>query len=299
MIHFRNMSVLLMLMLMLTAACTGSYRAPVNDVEGGPRYLYDGRMHRVNAGETLYAIAWMYNADYRLLAQINDVHPPYTIHTGQMISVDTRGHSLRPPPAPPPEVRVSPAPAPARVTRAESSSTQAPTSRASQPSTPQPSTPQPSAAPTPRASPPSATPAPTPPPADTPQVASATGPVSSWLWPAKGSVIGGFSSADSGSRGLDIDGQRNDPIHAAADGEVVYAGSGLLRYGNMLIIKHNDRFLSAYAHNDSLLVSEGDHVQQGQEIARMGSTGIDKVMLHFEIRDRGQPVDPLSFLPPR
>src|SRR5690554_5491362 len=198
MIYFRHMSVLL---LMLTAACTGSYRAPVNDVEGGPRYLYDGRMHRVNAGETLYAIAWIYNEDYRLLAQINDVTPPYTIHTGQMLSVDTRGHSLRPPPAPPPEVRVSPAPAPARVSRSESSSTQAPTPRASQPS----------AAPAPRASSPSATPAPRG--AETPRVASATGPVSSWLWPAKGTVIGDFSSTGSGSRGLDIGGQRNDPIH--------------------------------------------------------------------------------------
>src|SRR5690554_5619385 len=197
MIHFRHMSVALILILILATACTGSYRAPVNDVAGGPRHLYDGRMHRVNAGETLYAIAWIYNADYRLLAQINEVTAPYTIYTGQMLSVDTRGHTLKPPPAPPPEVRVSPAPPPARVSRSANNNTPASTQGA-----------------TPSVSPPRAAPsvAPAPRPAEAPRVASGSGPIASWQWPATGTVVGRFTSANSASPGLDIGGQRNDPI---------------------------------------------------------------------------------------
>lgn len=280
MIQFRTIGVLLLLLLL--AACSGTYQAPVDDVAGGPRHLHDGRVHRVNDGETLYAIAWMYDVDYRLVAQINEITPPYTIYTGQFLSVDTRGQTLKSPPAPAPEPepeRSRPArqPRPPEVTRAPP-----PEPSASSPSAPA-SEQKPS---TPKAEAPAAS--------DDP-----TGPVSSWRWPARGELVGRFSDGDSGNRGLDIAADRGEPVHAAAAGQVVYAGSGLLRYGEMIIIKHNDRFLSAYAHNESLLVAEGDRVRQGQQIARMGSTGIDRVMLHFEIRDRGQPVNPLDFLPQR
>lgn len=275
MTHFRTITGVLLLVLL--AACSGTYRAPVDDVEGGPRHLHDGRIHRVNAGETLYAIAWMYDADYRLLAQINGITPPYTIYTDQILQVDTRGHTLRTPSAPAAE-RSGSASAP-EVSRAPS---------------PEPSPPSPS--PSPPAAPPQQEPS-TSGTEASPAPAGRTGPVSSWRWPVRGEVVGRFSDGDSGNRGLDIAGDRGEPVHAAADGQVVYAGSGLLRYGDMIIIKHNERFLSAYAHNDSLMVAEGDTVRQGQQIARMGSTGIDRVMLHFEIRDRGQPVNPLEFLP--
>ena len=100
------------------------------------------------------------------------------------------------------------------------------------------------------------------------------------------------------NKGLDIAGKKGDAVLAAADGEVVYAGSGLLRYGELLIIKHNDQYLSAYAHNDALVVREGQRVTRGQKIAELGSTGVDRDMLHFEIRLEGKPVDPLIYLPP-
>ena len=99
------------------------------------------------------------------------------------------------------------------------------------------------------------------------------------------------------NKGIDIAGQLGQPVKAAANGSVVYAGRGLLGYGDMIIIKHNETYLSAYAHNSRLLVKEGDQVKAGQTIAEMGSTGSDRVKLHFEIRRRGQPVDPLGYLP--
>jgi lipoprotein NlpD len=100
-------------------------------------------------------------------------------------------------------------------------------------------------------------------------------------------------------KGIDLDGNKGDPVKAAADGQIVYAGSGLQRYGDLIIIKHNDKFLSAYAHNDRILVQEGAFVKQGDTIAALGSSGIDRNMLHFEIRVEGTPVDPLQYLPSR
>ena len=101
------------------------------------------------------------------------------------------------------------------------------------------------------------------------------------------------------SKGIVIGGKAGDPVYAAADGRVVYAGSGLRGYGNLLIVKHNDTFLSAYAHNQTLLVKEDQVVRRGQRIADMGSTDADTVQLHFEIRRQGKPVDPMKYLPPR
>jgi lipoprotein NlpD len=121
-----------------------------------------------------------------------------------------------------------------------------------------------------------------------------------WQWPAQGSYRR-TSDTKSGSRGLDIAGARGAPVLAAADGRVVYGGSGLAHYGNLLIIKHDEHYLSAYAHNERLLVHEGDTVKAGQPVAEMGSsgTGTNTVKLHFEIRLDGEPVDPLRYLPPR
>lgn len=112
-------------------------------------------------------------------------------------------------------------------------------------------------------------------------------------------MIARFQSNDSLNKGIDIAGDLGQPVKAAASGSVVYAGRGLIGYGEMVIIKHNDTYLSAYAHNNRLLVDEGDSVRAGQTIAEMGSTGTDRVKLHFEIRQRGQPVDPLRYLPKR
>jgi lipoprotein NlpD len=116
-----------------------------------------------------------------------------------------------------------------------------------------------------------------------------------WAWPAAGPILAPFNEAT--NKGLDIGGKAGDPVYAAGDGRVVYAGNGLRGYGNLVIIKHSELFLSAYAHNQALLVKEGQVVKRGQRIAEMGSTDSDRVKLHFEIRRQGKPVDPSKWLP--
>lgn len=118
-----------------------------------------------------------------------------------------------------------------------------------------------------------------------------------WIWPAHGALIAGFSEAK--NKGLDIGGKAGDPVIAAADGRVVYAGAGLRGYGNLIILKHNNTYLTAYAHNQTLLVKEDQSVQKGQKIAEMGNSDADRVKLHFEIRRQGKPVDPARYLPAR
>ena len=118
-----------------------------------------------------------------------------------------------------------------------------------------------------------------------------------WAWPAAGPVVGTFD--ENKTKGLVIAGQQGDPVLAAAAGRVVYAGSGLRGYGNLVIVKHNATYLTAYAHNQALLVKEDEVVRRGQKIAEMGSTDADRVQLHFEIRRQGRPIDPSKLLPPR
>ena len=118
-----------------------------------------------------------------------------------------------------------------------------------------------------------------------------------FIWPASGQVLAGFDEAR--NKGLDIGGKAGDPVLAAADGRVVYSGAGLRGYGNLIILKHNNTYLTAYAHNQTLLVKEDQNVRKGQKIAEMGSTDADRVKLHFEIRRQGKPVDPSRFLPSR
>jgi lipoprotein NlpD len=118
-----------------------------------------------------------------------------------------------------------------------------------------------------------------------------------WAWPSSGPVVGGFEEGK--VKGLQIGGKPGDPVLAAADGRVVYAGAGLRGYGNLVIIKHNNTYLTAYAHNQTLLVKDDQAVRKGQKIAEMGSTDADSVRLHFEIRRQGKPIDPAKLLPPR
>lgn len=118
-----------------------------------------------------------------------------------------------------------------------------------------------------------------------------------FVWPGTGVVIAGFDEAK--NKGLDIGGKAGDPVVAAADGRVVYAGAGLRGYGNLVILKHNNTYLTAYAHNQTLLVKEDQTVRKGQKIAEMGNSDADRVKLHFEIRRQGKPVDPAKYLPPR
>ena len=118
-----------------------------------------------------------------------------------------------------------------------------------------------------------------------------------WIWPAQGALMAGFDDAK--NKGLDIAGRAGDPVIASADGRVVYAGAGLRGYGNLIILKHNNTFLTAYAHNQTLLVKEDQTVKKGQKIAEMGNSDSEKVKLHFEIRRQGKPVDPAKYLPPK
>ena len=118
-----------------------------------------------------------------------------------------------------------------------------------------------------------------------------------FIWPANGTLLAGFD--ESKNKGLDIAGKAGDPVLASADGQVVYAGAGLRGYGNLIILKHNNTFLTAYAHNQELLVKEDQKVRKGQKIAEMGKSDADRVKLHFEVRRQGKPVDPAKLLPAR
>jgi lipoprotein NlpD len=165
----------------------------------------------------------------------------------------------------------------------------------------------PATAPPPTAAPPAVAeprPAPAPAPAPAESAAAKPGPAAAavdsgvdWVWPATGKVVTGFSDT-ANLKGIDIAGKAGQPVLASAAGKVVYAGTGLRGYGKLVIVKHNADFLSAYAHNKEILVKEGQQVTKGQKIAEMGNTDSDQVKLHFEIRQRGKPVDPLRFLPP-
>ena len=139
--------------------------------------------------------------------------------------------------------------------------------------------------------------------AATPAATAASAPVANadddiaWIWPTNGGVVAGFD--DVKNKGIDIGGIAGESVVAAADGRVVYVGAGLRGYGNLIILKHNNTFLTAYAHNQTLLVKEDQSVRRGQKIAEMGSSDADRVKLHFEVRRQGKPVDPAKYLPPR
>jgi len=221
----------------------------------------------VRRGDTLFSIAFRYGWDYKALAARNNIPAPYTIHPGQTIRFDGRSGSTPT----------------AVVTQSGSTpSSSSKTTVIRRPTGAEAATvPSVASKPTPVPMPP-AGPAPT-----------------GWGWPSSGVLIGKFSSNGSLNKGIDIAGDLGQPVLAASDGTVVYAGSGLRGYGELVIIKHSDTYVSAYGHNRRLLVREGQQVKVGQTIAEMGSTGTDRVKLHFEIRRQGKPVDPLQFLPRR
>ncbi|MGP2543232.1 amidase activator ActS [Yersinia sp. 2541 StPb PI] len=120
-----------------------------------------------------------------------------------------------------------------------------------------------------------------------------------WRWPTSGQIISRYSNADGGNKGIDITAKRGQPIYASAKGRVVYVGNQLRGYGNLIMIKHGEDFITAYAHNDTMLVNNAQDVKAGQKIATMGSTGTDTIMLHFQIRYRATALDPLRYLPPQ
>jgi lipoprotein NlpD len=292
--------------------------------------------HVVVAGDTMYGVAFRHGLDHRQLADWNGVRPPYTLRPGQRLRLTppSRGPSA---PASSGAVVTSGAPdssvaastqalrdaPPARPVR-ETPAPTGPVSAAARPDYPSPPrstapaprpAPQPvqqpvqqprpaPAAPAPR--PAVATPVPTPAPAaaPAPPVMVSTGPAQTvagiaWRWPANGRVINRYVAGDAARQGVDIQGKSGQAVVAAADGDVVYSGNGLIGYGELVIIKHSNEFLSAYGHNRKRLVGEGDRVKAGQQIAEMGRSASALDLLHFEIRRAGRTVDPLAFLPRR
>ncbi len=276
-VRSRQGHLLLGLIVSLAAGCASTPPGGVqvvdrNGQQASQRQPVTSGHYVVRRGDSLYSIAFRFGWDWKALAAHNGINPPYVIYPGQKINFGGRPASA------PPVVATQPAKTP-------------PPTATKPPAGTPPATP-PTAKP-PQASPPVAqTPATTP---VEPVTRSATG----WAWPANGPLIGRFSSNGSLNKGIDIGGELGQPVLAASAGSVVYAGSGLRGYGELVIIKHSDTYVSAYGHNRRLLVREGQQVKAGQIIAEMGSTGTDRVKLHFEIRRQGKPVDPLQYLPRR
>jgi lipoprotein NlpD len=309
---------------LLLAACASDEPAPIEDHsipaladEGVSTPQAGANTYRVQKGDTLYAIAFTRGLDYRDLAAWNHIEPPYRIFIGQelILKPSTAATAESPggaavttaapdtamaasvsalPAAPQGPAIESPAPMPPRQSAA---APPAPvkSSAAAVPKTPDVAEP---AAVARTAKPATASPAePAAKTAEAPPQLNAGG--VSWRWPAEGNVIGTYVAGDQTRQGIDIAGKEGDGVVATADGEVVYSGNGLLGYGELIIIKHNTTFLSAYGHNRMRLVKEGERVKGGQRIAEMGASAAARDELHFEIRKSGKPVNPLDYLPVR
>jgi lipoprotein NlpD len=266
-------SVLLAAMAVLTGCTSKSLnQAPVEDRGVSARGPVDPALlpgaanagkpgyYTVRQGDTVMKIATDVNQPWRDIARWNNLDNPNAIEVGQVLRVVPPPGSAPPPPQ---QQQQQPATAPIPV------ATQ---------TTPGVAT----------------TPTPTSPPEPSP--AADAGDIN-LIWPASGAVLAKFDEVN--NKGISIGGNAGDPVVAAADGSVVYAGAGLPSYGNLIILQHNTTFLTAYAHNQKLLVKENQTVKKGQKIAEMGSTGADRVMLHFEVRRSAKPVDPVRYLPAR
>ncbi len=249
----------------------------------------DPGYHHVQVGDTLYSISFTYGLDWRDIAAWNNIGPPYSIYFGQRLSL-----------IPPGEQAYQPKPYFAKPVEEKSVGAW---TAAQRPVSSRPASPPPVSRSEPRAPPPTAVPASSRPaatvstaPVRNPPPTAASNGIIRWTWPTQGKMVTRFSPK-TGKKGVDIGGQVGQDILAAADGEVVYSGKGLIGYGNLVIIKHNDTWLSAYGHNRLLAVKEGQRVRAGQKIAEMGQNGKSGSILHFEIRKNGQPVDPARYLP--
>ena len=237
------------------------------DNSGKPGY------YSVKSGDTLIRIGMDNGQSWRDIARWNNIENPNLIETGQVLRVtppEETGVVVRPVSST--NVVTSPAPASAASAPATATNTAAVRPPASAASPPNSSTPANNLA-------------------NTDSVEETV----SFQWPTRGNVLAGFDEVK--NKGIDISGKAGDPVLAAADGKVVYAGSGLRGYGNLVILKHNNTYLTAYAHNQSLLVKEDQAIKRGQKIAEMGNSDADQVKLHFEIRRQGKPVDPAKYLP--
>ena len=275
-------------------------------VNGCSHQRWDPGQYPVNSGDTIYSIAWKYELDPFELATWNNISSPYRIYPGQRLSLKpTAGRSAAAPSDSKPGTTTKTRPEKIVVEKGDTlyglaqqyqisagqlasiNGLKSPymikpgqTLKLKAPRTT-------SAATAPKAKP--ATTARTVSPHDKKDLR--------WQWPVQGKLITTFKSNKSGRKGIDIAGYEGKPVKAAEAGKVVYSGNGLISYGNLVIIKHNRNYLSAYAHNRKLVVKEGDMIKAGQKIAELGKTGADSPRLHFEIRKNGKPVNPLKYLP--
>jgi lipoprotein NlpD len=274
---------------LLTACATRLDQAPVIDRSGSlgapgaqpavPLGPPPPGYYRVKPGDTLYRVALENGQNYRDIATWNNLTNPNQIEVDQLLRVVPPGANVA---AAAPGVATAPiaggavlqaAPLASSATSATAGVTPAPPIYGSG-STAMTIPPQPA----------------------TSDAAAAVGNIV-FTWPVRGPLLGTFDDAK--NKGVNIGGATGDPVRASADGRVVYAGNGLRGYGNLIIIKHDATYLTAYAHNSALMVKEGDAVTKGQKIAEMGNSDSDRVMLHFEVRRQGKPVDPLKYLPPQ
>ena len=256
---------LLIVFVLLLSACAWTTKTPVSPpvvdrskpVNSARAITKNQVFHVVQKGDTLYSIAWRYGEDYKEVALWNGIRSPYVIYPGQEIRLKAPAGTTNMPQKPVPATTIAP---PARRATAPKQ-IPAPAGRKS-----------------------------------VPQSQSVrTADKLAWRWPTNGKLV--RLNLPTSEKGLNITGTMGQEIRAAADGEVVYSGSGLLGYGKLIIIKHNDTYLSAYAHNDRIFIEEGMQVTIGQKIATMGIGNNGQPLLHFEIRKDGRPVDPMLYLP--
>lgn len=282
-----NASIACIFAIFLTGCSGRTAPAPVTLLNSQTEYSEkgsDSKTYLVKKGDTLFAIAWFTGNDYRDLAKYNSLSAPYDIYPGQTLRLYPQPVTALTGNTSKPKVqektgttrniydkrsvdRDKPQAYSSReinVNNQEVTSVKPLTKSVKNPAR-----------------------------RDFPER------VSKWVWPSKGNIALTFSNAESGNKGLDFSAQRGAPVLAAAEGKVVYAGSALRGYGNLIIIKHTDALLSAYAHNDKLLVEEQQWVAAGQQIATTGDSGTDSVKLHFEVRYRGKSLDPQRYLPKR
>ena len=265
---------LILLTLSILISCSSRKQpAPVVEIYQGKTFRdfepesFAGDNYTVLKGDTLFSIAWFSGNDYQDLAKINNIAPPYNIFPGQIISL-----------------KKTPRPAITKSSTSRGQTSKIKSNQAVDHSSKQAYgksekivTKDSSES----------------------SVGEFPNQVSNWVWPTSNAISRGFSAKEEGNKGLDFAGNMGSPILAAADGKVVYTGNALRGFGNLVIVKHSEAYLTAYAHNDEIVVKEQEWIKAGQKIATMGKSGTVEVKLHFEVRYKGKSINPLKFLPKR
>lgn len=251
---------------MVLVGCSTNTPAPITDIHSSTPSTATtsgaGQSYTVRPGDTLYKIAQQHGTSVQSIASANGITDPSQLRVGQVLTVGGNGGAVAV--APPRSVNTQPVTTPTEP------------------------------APVTDTTPPAAT-TPTSP-VDTSSPRASDADVISWGWPASGTVIQGFTA---NTKGIDIEGAIGDPVTAAANGKVMYAGNGVRGLGNLILLGHSNGFITAYAHNESLLVKTGQEIKKGQKIATLGQSDTSSPRLHFEVRRRGTPVNPMSYLPSR